>query len=158
MRNWKRKTVYQEPVLLNKHTTLKGKRGFDVDLEFGKHFEELMDDIFSGVHKAEVKTERDQWLATGNIAIETHYGGNPSGLTSTLSDIWIHNLSLDGELVASIIIPVDRLRKIVEKMKQDKVGKTINGGDGWRSKLFLLPLDSLFKYIKGEAKDGVDRE
>lgn len=139
---------------LNKAKDYAGMKGFDVDLQFGKHFEELLDDIFSGVHKAEVKTERDKWVGYGNIVIETEYKDKPSGLTSTEADIWIHNLALDGELVCSIMIPVERLRQVTDAMVKDKVARVTKGGDGWKSKLALLPLSRFFEYIIKGAKDG----
>lgn len=132
---------------LNKAKDYKGMKGFDVDLQFGKHFEELMDDIFSGVHKAEVKTERDQWLGYGNIVIETECNNKPSGITSTEADIWIHNLSYQGELICSIMIPVERLKRMIEHMEQDEVARVVKGGDGWRSKMTLVPLKRFFEYL-----------
>ena len=83
---------------LNKAKDYKGMKGFDVDLQFGKHFEELLDDIFKGVHTSEVKTERDQWVGYGNMVIETAYKDKPSGLAGTEADLWIHNFAYDGEL------------------------------------------------------------
>lgn len=138
---------------LNKATTVAGMKGFDVDLKFGKHFEHLMDDIFSGVYKAEVKTERDQWVGYGNIAIETECNGKPSGLTSTDADLWIHNLSYKGELMGSFIIPVDVMRSITEKMVEDKVARVTKGGDGWRSKLALLPIAEIMNYVRKECNE-----
>jgi len=142
---------------LNKATDLEGRKGFDLDLAFGKHFEHLMDDIFSGVYKAEIKTERDQWAKTGNIAIELEYRKKNSGLTRTTADVWVHNLSVKGDLLCSIIIPVDTLRKIIKKMEEDGVGKTIMGGDKYASKLYLAPITELMKYIQKEGQDAWGR-
>jgi hypothetical protein len=139
---------------LNKATDYEGMKGFDVDLQFGKHFEELLDDIFSGVHKAEVKTERDQWLRYGNIVIEKSFKDKPSGLTSTKADIWVHNLAYKGELICSIMIPVERLKQLTEAMEEDGVARVTKGGDGWKSKLTLIPLSRFFEYIiKGVKGD-----
>ena len=55
---------------LNNSSKIKVLRKFDVDLEFGKHWEEHVDEVFSGATKCEVKTERDKWASTGNICIE----------------------------------------------------------------------------------------
>lgn len=138
---------------LNKATTLEGMKGFDVDLKFGKHFEQVIDDIFTGVTTAEVKTERDKWVNYGNIVIETAYKGKPSGLERTESDVWIHNLSVKGELIASIIIPVPILKQVVHDMQKAGETKETKGGDGWNSKLTLLPLSKLFDYLIKGVRD-----
>jgi hypothetical protein len=139
---------------LNKAKTLEGMKGWDVDLAFGKHFEELMDDIFSGKHKMEVKTERDKWVGYGNMVVETEHNGKPSGLTRTTADLWCHNLAYKGELVCSIIIPVERLKQVV-KLAEEDGARVVKGGDGWKSKLTLVPLRSFFDYIiKGVKDDG----
>lgn len=138
---------------LNKAKDYEGMKGFDVDLQFGKHFEELLDDIFKGVHTSEVKTERDQWVGYGNMVIETACNKKPSGLTSTTSDLWVHNFAYKGELVFSIMTPVDRLRRVVELMAKDKVSRKTKGGDGWRSELHLLPLNELLPYFIKEIKN-----
>ena len=56
---------------------------FDLDLNFGQIYEEKVRDIFEGDGSIEVKTERDIWQKTGNIAIEIRYRGKPSGISST---------------------------------------------------------------------------
>ena len=45
-------------------------KGFDIDLEFGKMGEEFVSKVLEGNTKIEVKTERDIWVTTGNVAIE----------------------------------------------------------------------------------------
>ena len=42
---------------------------FDIDLKYGQIFENKLSDIFKN-KKVEVKTERNMWRKTGNIAIE----------------------------------------------------------------------------------------
>lgn len=129
-------------------------KGFDVDLQFGKHFEELLDDIFKGVHKSEIKTERDKWISYGNMVVEIQSKGKPSGLTRTEADLWIHNFSYKGELIFSIMVPVERLKRVVDKMVEDKVARVAKGGDGWKSTLALLPLDLVLGYLREGAKDN----
>ena len=138
---------------LNPAKHIEGMKGFDVDLKFGKHFEHLMDDIFSGVYKAEVKTERDQWVKYGNLAIELSCNNKASGLSRTEADIWLHNLSVKGELIASILVPVDVFREVVHKMVEDKVARVTKGGDGWRSELALIPIKTVMEYIHDYAKE-----
>ena len=48
---------------------------FDIDLDFGQVYEEKVRKLFEGKGGIEVKTERDMWKRTGNIAIEVRYKG-----------------------------------------------------------------------------------
>lgn len=137
---------------LNKAKDLEGMKGFDVDLQFGKHFEELMDDIFKGVHKSEVKTERDQWVGYKNVVIETASNGKPSGLTRTEADLWIHNFAYKGELVFTLMIPVERLKRVEKAMVEGGDGRVTKGGDGWRSSLSLLKMDKILEYLREDTK------
>ena len=118
---------------------------FDVDLEFGQHWEEHIDDLFKGVKTCEVKTERDKWAKTGNICIELESWGKPSGINATESDIWVQNLVKDGRLLASIMIPTDVLREAVGTLPQ----RVVMGGDNNASKLLLVNLEKLIETLKG---------
>ena len=71
---------------------------FDLDLKFGHFGEDFVRDMQKGNTKIEVKTERDIWKSTGNIAIEIRCNGVPSGLSTTGSEIWIHLLSYEGKI------------------------------------------------------------
>ena len=71
-------------------------KGFDLDLEFGKMGEEFTQQVFEGNSKVEVKTERDIWVNTGNVAIEIRCNGKPSGLSTPESTVWVHLLSHKG--------------------------------------------------------------
>jgi hypothetical protein len=138
---------------LNDATDLEGMRGWDLCLSFGKHFEEEVDKMFTGETKVEVKTEIDKWKQYGNIVIELESNGKPSGLNVTEAEVWIHLLSYKGRLVGGFIIPTEKLKQIVNKMMDDKVGRVTKGGDGYKSKLFLLPLNKLNQYFKKVADD-----
>ena len=128
---------------LNNSSKIKELRKFDVDLEFGKHWEEHIDDVFSGATKCEVKTERDKWASTGNICIEIESYGKPSGLTSTEAEIWVHNLVKDNELCCSLMFNTDKLRKVMKKMKPF----TVMGGDNNASKLYLVNIAKLLTAV-----------
>jgi len=139
---------------LNPATDLEGMRGWDVCLNFGKHFEGEVDKMFDGRTKVEIKTEVDKWKQYGNIVIELEYNGKPSGLTATEAEVWIHLLTYKGHLVGGFIFPVDVLRKIVKKMLEDSVGRVTKGGDGYKSKLFLMPISQINNYLKGVVDGG----
>jgi hypothetical protein len=129
-------------------TKAKGNfKQFDVDLEFGQHWEEHIDDLFKGVKTCEVKTERDKWAATGNICIELESWGKPSGINATESDIWVQNLVKDGKLLASILIPTDVLKELLPKLPN----RVVYGGDKNASKLQLVKLTKLMETLKEMA-------
>ena len=67
---------------------------FDVDLEFGEKFEKSVAKILT-LGKVEIKTERDTWKRTGNIAIELSSRVKLSGLNTTQADWWAQVLTLD---------------------------------------------------------------
>ena len=70
---------------------------FDLDLEFGRLGEDFVKAFQSENTKVEVKTERDIWKTTGNIAVEIRCNGKLSGLSVTEADTWIHLLSYDNK-------------------------------------------------------------
>ena len=91
---------------------------FDLDLKYGQEREKkvavLLDQDKS---KIEVKTERDWWAKTGNIAIEVECWGKPSGLSKTEADYWVHILSIGKEDYCKLIVDVPKLKKIADKFK-----------------------------------------
>ena len=90
--------------------------------------------------KCEVKTERDWWYKTGNIAIEIECYGKPSGLMTTESDIWIHVLATGDTDYCKLVFDVPKLKQIVEKFKD----RTKMVGDYKAAKCVLIPLSELF--------------
>jgi len=72
---------------------LNNDKRFDLDLQYGQVFEKKVADMLRH-SKIEVKTERDMWKCTGNIAIEIMSRGNPSGIETTEWVCWFHILSI----------------------------------------------------------------
>tara|TARA_R110002110_G_scaffold1080_4_gene4363 strand:+ start:5086 stop:5538 length:453 start_codon:yes stop_codon:yes gene_type:complete len=119
-------------------------KGFDMDLEFGKMGEEFTQQVFEGNSKVEVKTERDIWKTTGNIAIEIRCKGKPSGLSTTESSVWVHLLSLNGVIMGGFLLKVDLLKAKIKKLHNEKNLKMVMGGDDNASQMALLPIKELF--------------
>ena len=114
---------------------------FDIDLEFGLVYEEKLKDILqSKGSKIEVKTERDTWVDTGNIAIEVSYKGRPSGLAGTKADWWFHILTIKGDMLC---FPVSKLKYIIRELYKKKEVRTVKGGDNNDSKILLVPINKL---------------
>jgi hypothetical protein len=119
-------------------------KGFDLDLKFGKLGEDFVKDIQDGNDKIEVKTERDIWKTTGNIAIEMRYKGYPSGISTTESSLWVHLLSYKGVIEGGFMFKVDLLKEKIKKLHKDGNLKMVMGGDDNMSQMALLPIKELF--------------
>ena len=85
---------------------------FDIDLAFGKVGEKAVEEMFEGDGTIEVKTEREIWKTSKNIAIEIRCRGKLSGISTTTAKTWIHMLDGGG---GGFIFPVDELRKKIKK-------------------------------------------
>jgi len=117
------------------------KNKFDIDLEFGKIWEKKVEQMFEGDGKIEVKTERDIWKRTGNIAVEIRCRGKLSGISTTDAKMWIHMLKDGG---GGFIFPVDELREKIKQRQKDGTLKLVMGGDDNAAQLALLPIRELF--------------
>ena len=115
---------------------------FDVDLEFGEKFEKSLAKILT-LGKIEVKTERDKWKRTGNVAIELSSRGKLSGLNTTKADWWCQVLTIKEKVVGVYIWPIEIFKKIVKKSVEKGRGRMCMGGDNDTSELALVPIEDL---------------
>ena len=90
--------------------------------------------------KVEVKTERDWWQKTGNIAIEVECNGKPSGITSTKAEYWIQSLANGDKDYCHLIFSTKTMKRLAKKY----VKNTKSVGDGNRSRVVLIPLSEIF--------------
>ena len=128
---------------IKKHQVKTNKNNkFDIDLDFGVHYENSLAKILS-MGKVEVKTERDKWKKTRNIAIELTCNGKDSGLKVTEAEWWAHILSWKGDIVSVILLPVDNLKKIVKNSVKYGNGRIVMGGDDNASEMALIPLEDI---------------
>jgi len=116
---------------------------FDIDLNFGQIYEEKIRKLFEGEGSIEVKTERDIWADTGNIAIEIRSRGKPSGLSITEAKWWIQVFTVDKDVKFMLMFRVDKLRKAVKYLYINELAPKINGGDDNTSELILVPISTL---------------
>ena len=123
-------------------------KGFDIDLEFGKMGEEFVSKVLEGNTKIEVKTERDIWVTTGNVAIEIRCNGQPSGLSTTEANVWIHLLAHKGDIKGGYLFKVDELRDMIKKRHKEGNLKLVMGGDNNASQMALIPRKELFEYFR----------
>jgi|SRR5210317_451694 hypothetical protein len=116
------------------------RKKFDLDLEYGQVREDKIADMLQD-KKIEVKSERDIWQSTGNIAIEYECYGKPSGIKATESDYWFHNLCIGDNIFCSLVFDTKVLKKLVDKLD---TFRTVSGGDNNASKMYLVNLPKLF--------------
>lgn len=116
------------------------RKKFDLDLAYGKVREQRIADMFTD-KKVEVKSERDMWVRTGNIAIEYESYGKPSGIAITEADYWFHNLCIGDETFATLVFDVPSLKRIIDNLDYKK---TVSGGDHNASRMYLLNIQKLF--------------
>ena len=115
---------------------------FDIDLKYGQERERKLASILDkDKNKIEVKTERDWWFKTGNIAIEVECNGKPSGIMATKADYWVHILAEGDTDYCRMIFDTKTIKRLAKKYK-DNIKK---GGDGWRSHFVLIPLAEIFQ-------------
>ena len=130
------------------------RKKFDIDLEYGKVREKMVADMLQD-KKIEVKSERDVWQKTGNIAIEYECYGKPSGINATESDYWFHNLCIGDETFATIVFDTQSLKRIISNLDSKR---SVSGGDNNAARMYLLNLQKLFSsdVIKAfkETKDA----
>ena len=132
---------------INKNFDVKipNKIKFEHDLDFGKIGEKWVDSLLSN-GTVEVKTERDIWFTTGNIAIEMRgRDGRKSGISVTEATTWIHLLSLNGEVEGGFIFKVSDLKERIKQLHQSGDAKIVMGGDDNATQMILLPINKLFK-------------
>ena len=138
----------------NLEPSKENRKKFDLDLEYGKVREQAVASMLQD-KKIEVKSERDVWQNTGNIAIEYESYGKPSGIAATEADYWFHNLCIGDDIFATLVFDTDSLRRIIDNLDYKRA---VSGGDHNASKMYLLNLQKLFSsdVIKAYKKD-VDR-
>ena len=115
------------------------------DMLFGKLGEKFTEQLFEGNTKIEIKTERDMWKKTGNIAIEIRYKGQPSGISTTESSVWMHYLTENGVIIGGFLFKVDQLRAKIKKLHKEGSLNIVMGGDDNLSQMALLPINTLFE-------------
>ena len=117
---------------------------FDHYLEFGQLGEDFVKSMQSKNTKIEVKTERDIWKTTGNIAIEIRCRGKKSGISVTEAETWVHLLSYENNIEGGFIFSTKYLKDKIVEMHKNKEIKLVMGGDDNMSQMVLIPIEKLF--------------
>tara|TARA_Y100001963_G_C6431701_1_gene287340 strand:+ start:92 stop:496 length:405 start_codon:yes stop_codon:yes gene_type:complete len=124
----------------------KEKSNFDIDIDFGAVSEQEVVDMFESDGRIEVKTERDIWMTTGNLAFEIKgYDGRLSGISSTQATWWIQALNYNNENIMMLTFKVKILKKVLKRMVREKLATVKKGGDNNYSTLILVPINKLIR-------------
>jgi hypothetical protein len=107
--------------------------------------------------KIEVKSDRLS-SKTGNLCIEHKYKNKPSGIDATTADYWVYfvlygkggNIYADVEREECYVIPTKDLKELVQGCR------SVWGGDGYNSQLYLLSKSQCSKYLKKITKKEED--
>lgn len=123
-------------------------RKFDLQLSQALINERRLADLFrSGkLEKVELKTESYQWEETGNICIEYLCDGQPSGISTTEADIWVHELQRDGQTLVYLLFPVERLKELCRAAHR-RGRRRSHAGDGGRFDVVLLSVRALGEFL-----------
>lgn len=128
-------------------STPQDRKKFDLQLNASLIYERRLAEIFSGykIEKVELKSESHLWERTGNICIEYAFNGQPSGITATEADFWVHELVRDGKTLFYIMLPMRRVKELALEAHSQGRYRDV-AGDGGKSSVILLKLqDLLFK-------------
>ena len=128
------------------------RKKFDIDLQYGQVREKIVADMLQD-KKIEVKSERDMWQRTGNIAIEYQSYGKPSGIEATESDYWFHNLCVGEDTFCTLVFNTESLKKIINNLDYKR---SVSGGDNNASRMYLLNLQKLFSSDVIKSFKGVE--
>jgi len=127
----------------------KDKR-FDLDLAYGQFKESQLASVLGmEKDKVEVKSERNHWFNTGNIAIEIECRKKSSGVMATKADWWVHILDYKNTPMCMLVMKTQTVKYLATKyMSNMKFG-----GDDDESKFVLIPLKEIFEAIIDEKED-----
>lgn len=82
--------------------------------------------------------------STGNIAIEYHSRGKPSGISVTQAEIYIYKVVYPDGRYELLSAKVDDIRKAISESKYFRV---VNGGDaGSNTKMYLFRKDAYMRF------------
>jgi len=136
--------------------TITHNKDWQYDLDFGEDGEHWLSKL-SGNGKVEVKTERNIWATSGNLAIEVYDerknkgNGAPSGIMTTKADWWVHILKADGEEDGAIVAPTSMIKRLV-----DEATEVVPMGDidseGRSARGVLIPIRELTNEMQSSGK------
>ena len=118
---------------------------FDVDLDFGRHWENEACRLLEGHGRLEVKADR-LWHRTGNLVFERKFKGRPSGLTTSKAKWWVIVLTSPKNPDESECIMIWDTKKLKSRLnaltRNGKASKLLGGNDK-QSELVVVSIKDL---------------
>jgi hypothetical protein len=126
--------------------TFNKDKKFDIQLSESVIHERGLAEVFTmkKIERVELKSENWQWERTGNICIEFRQNGQPSGISTTEADYWVHELRRDPESLGYYMFPIERLKQLCREAYAAGRWRS-NAGDGGRFDVILLRNRDLLK-------------
>jgi len=111
---------------------------YEHDKQYRKEYDLI---IIKGDKRIKIEVKSDRMASkTGNLAIEYECNKQPSGINATEADYWIYFIvNKDNEECYKI--PIEDLRDLVKNCRK------VSGGDGMRSRMYLLNKSKCQKYL-----------
>jgi hypothetical protein len=149
---------------------------FKADLKFGQKYEKILLDLiphdshilscgyckeydFKMIRDGkeyvyEVKADRRS-INTGNMVIEYECSDKPSGITTTQACCYAYFVVRPLDQWDLYLIPTDEIRRMI---KDKEFKRTIKGGDGMRSRMYVIGLNQVqnFKYDTNRRDDDIE--
>jgi len=115
----------------------------EVELAPNKRFVEWDVKVTRGALEAKYEVKADRLSAkTGNLCIEYECAGQPSGISTTEANYYAYFV-INGSIHDLYLIPVERIKELIAQGAYKKM----NGGDGYRSRFYLIPKAMFAEYI-----------
>lgn len=101
--------------------------------------------------KVEVKCESHLWeyakssSSPGRICIEYRHAGRLSGISTTEAEVWAHQLTREGKVIATIMLPIERLKMLCRSCWKDPDLHQVGRGDKGLSSVIYLPIERIFQ-------------
>ena len=115
----------------------------EVELAPAKRFVEWDVKLKRGSLEAKYEVKADRLSAkTGNLCIEYECSGLPSGISTTEANYYAYFI-IHGSDHDMYLIPVPRIKELIAQGAYKKM----NGGDGYRSRFYLIPKVVFTEYL-----------
>jgi hypothetical protein len=115
----------------------------EVEFAPNQRFVEWDVKVTRGALEAKYEVKADRLTAkTGNFCMEYECAGQPSGISSTQANYYAYFV-IHGSEQDLYLIPVARIKELIAQGAYKKM----NGGDGYRSRFYLIPKAVFAEYI-----------
>lgn len=123
------------------------RSNFDVDLDFGRTWEQQVCAMFEGDGSLEIKSDR-AWHTTGNLAFEIRRRGQETGILISKAKWWVSVLTQKENPRKSEMIFIWETQALIEKLRKlcrEGGAEIVHGGDRNETEMVIVPIDTISK-------------